>query len=200
VTSPCENQDVSGTTVAPRTMLRHIPNALTTIRIAAVPVFAWLVIGGEEGRSLPAAIVFTFAAVTDYVDGALSRRWRVITRFGRILDPIADRLLIDTAVVLLWWYDRVPLVLLVLVLGRDLLLLLGLAVASGRGYRLRVHPVGKAGTLVTMVGLLLAMVLAVGSPLTAVVIWSGVVLLLVAGVLYARDLREHRRVAGGSAP
>lgn len=191
---------MSGTTTAPQSPLRHLPNALTTLRVAAVPVFAWLLLGGDDGRSLPAAVVFAIAAATDYVDGALSRRWGVITRYGRVLDPIADRLLIDTAVVLLWWYDRIPLLLLILVLARDVVLLLGLLLASGRGYRLRVHPVGKIGTLVTMVGLLLAMLLAAGSPVTAAVLWTGVALLLVAGALYGRDLLARRSVDPGGAP
>lgn len=143
-------------------------------------------------------MVFTLAAATDFLDGWLSRRFAVTTRYGRILDPIADRLLIDVAVVLLWWEDRVPLVLVLIVLARDLFLLGGLLFATGRGYRLEVNPIGKAGTFVTMVGLVLAMLTPAGSGVTALILWLGVALLLVAGAIYLRGLPIASRRGGAT--
>ncbi len=173
--------------------LRHLPNALTTARLAAVPVFAALMLTAENGESTAAAIVFAFAAITDFLDGELSRRLGAQTRYGRILDPIADRLLIDVAVILLWADDRVPLVLVAIVLARDAVLLVSLLFRSGRDHGVRVSKIGKAGTLVTMLGLFLAMVTPPGSVPTAIVLWTGVVLLLVAGVVYARNVVHARR-------
>ena len=81
----------------------QVPNALTILRLVLVPVFAVLVTRSDGGQSVAAAAVFGIAGVTDQVDGYLARRWHVESRFGAIADPLADRLMIDVAVALLWW-------------------------------------------------------------------------------------------------
>ena len=79
--------------------VRQIPNALTLIRFAAIPLFVWLLLDERTGPSWPAGIVFGLAAITDQLDGYLARRWHVESQFGKVADPLADRLMIDTAVV-----------------------------------------------------------------------------------------------------
>ena len=81
--------------------LRQIPNALTLLRFAAIPLFVWLLLDERSGPSWPAGIVFGLAALTDQLDGYLARRWRVESQFGKVADPLADRLMIDVAVVML---------------------------------------------------------------------------------------------------
>ena len=177
----------------PASFVRQFPNALTTVRLAAVPVFAALLLSADGAPAPLAAAVFAFAALTDFLDGELSRRLHAQSRYGRVLDPIADRLLIDVAAVLLWQEGRVPLALVAIVVVRDTLLLGSLVVGPGRGHGVRVNVLGKAGTLVMMMGLLLAIVTPPGSVTTSLVLWAGVVLLLVAGGVYARGvIREPR--------
>ena len=77
---------------------QQLPNALTVRALLVIPIFAALVLSSDGGRSWAAAILFGAAAVTDQIDGYLARRWRVESSFGKIADPLADRLLIDTAV------------------------------------------------------------------------------------------------------
>src|SRR5688500_5755179 len=96
--------------------LARIPNALTVARFAAIPVFIALEATADGGKSWPAAIVFAAAALTDQLDGWLARRWHVESRFGTVADPLADRLMIDAAVVLLWVHGRLPWPALVLIL------------------------------------------------------------------------------------
>jgi len=178
----------------PAAIVRQVPNALTTVRLAAVPLFAALLLSADGAPAPLAAVVFAFAALTDFLDGELSRRLHAQSRYGRVLDPIADRLLIDVATILLWYLDRVPLVLVVIVVVRDVLLLGSLVVGPGRGYGVRVNVVGKAGTLVMMMGLLLAIVTPPGSLPANLVLWTGVSLLLLAGAVYARGvIRESRK-------
>ncbi|MGI9187302.1 MAG: CDP-alcohol phosphatidyltransferase family protein [Gaiellales bacterium] len=174
----------------PASVVRHVPNALTTLRLLAVPLFAGLMMSADGGESPAAAVVFAFAAVTDFLDGELSRRLHAQSRYGRVLDPIADRLLIDVAVVLLWLDGRVPLLLVLIVLARDVLLLSSLLFGKGRHLGIRVNVMGKAGTLVTMIGLLLAIVTPPGAVATQIVLWAGVVLLVLGGVVYTRMLRR----------
>ena len=178
----------------PAAIVRQLPNALTTVRLAAVPLFAALLLSANGAPAPMAAAVFAFAALTDFLDGELSRRLHAQSRYGRLLDPIADRLLIDVAAILLWHEGRVPLALVVILLVRDVLLLGSLVVGPGRGYGVRVNVVGKAGTLVMMMGLLLAIVTPPGSAPANLVLWTGVSLLLLAGVVYARGvIRESRK-------
>ena len=176
----------------PPGVLRQLPNILTTLRLLAVPLFAALVLTADGRESPAAAVVFAFAAVTDFLDGELSRRLHAQSRYGRVLDPIADRLLIDVAVVLLWLDGRVPLLLVAIVIARDVLLLFSLLLGKGRGLGIRVNVVGKTGTLVTMIGLLLAMVTPPGAVASQIVLWTGVVLLVLGGLVYARTLRRLR--------
>ncbi|MCX6412387.1 MAG: CDP-alcohol phosphatidyltransferase family protein, partial [Actinobacteria bacterium] len=126
----------------PASCVRQLPNALTTVRLAAVPLFAALLLSANGAPAPLAAAVFAFAALTDFLDGELSRRLQAQSRYGRVLDPIADRLLIDVAAILLWHEDRVPLALVLILLVRDVLLLGSLVVGPGRGYGVRVNVVG----------------------------------------------------------
>jgi len=184
----------------PAALIRQLPNVLTTVRLAAVPVFAALLLSADGAPAPMAAVVFAFAAVTDFLDGELSRRLHAQSRYGRVLDPIADRLLIDVAVVLLWHVDRVPLVLVLIVVARDILLLASLLVGPGRGHGVRVNVMGKAGTLVVMIGLLLTIVTPRGSVPASVVLWTGVALLLIAAFVYARGVLREPRLERGSKP
>src|SRR5215207_10014317 len=114
--------------------LALIPNALTVFRLLLIPVFVVLVLASDGGHSWPAAIVFGVAGVTDQVDGFLARRWHVESSFGKIADPLADRLMIDAAVILLWHADRLPWVALAIP-ARDVLLIASTPIALRHGYQ-----------------------------------------------------------------
>ena len=81
--------------------LRQLPNALTILRFVAIPVFVVVLLAERSGPSWLAGIVFGAAAITDQLDGWLARRWGVESEFGKVADPLADRLMIDVAVVML---------------------------------------------------------------------------------------------------
>ena len=95
----------------------NIPNFLTTIRIVVVPILAWLLFredSDSDSNRLIAGILFIIAALTDIADGTIARRWNLITNFGKIFDPIADKALIGVALVGLsylnlldWWFTWV---------------------------------------------------------------------------------------------
>ncbi|HSI98399.1 MAG TPA: CDP-alcohol phosphatidyltransferase family protein, partial [Gaiellaceae bacterium] len=125
---------------------RHIPNALTIARFVAIPVFAWLYLRAGDGAAWGAGLFFAGAAVTDQVDGYLARRWQVESRFGTIADPLADRLMIGTAVVLMWATGRIPLLAAAIVVARDLALVAGYKALAPRGLQLEVTFLGKLAT------------------------------------------------------
>src|SRR6478735_4100099 len=156
--------------------VRQIPNALTLIRFAAIPVFVWLLLDERSGPSWPAGIVFGLAAITDQLDGYLARRWHVESEFGKVADPLADRLMIDVAVVLLCVEGRLPWLALGVILARDALLIGGYKVVVPRGYEFSVSFVGKAATWVLYASIGFLMVTHSGTTWPVVLFWSGIVL------------------------
>jgi CDP-diacylglycerol--glycerol-3-phosphate 3-phosphatidyltransferase len=166
--------------------LSHLPNALTIARLAAIPVFVWLVVTAEGGHSWAAAIVFALAGVTDQLDGWLARRWHVESAFGKVADPLADRLMIDAAVILLLIAGRLPWVA-VLILLRDVLLIGGYKVFVPRGLDFSVNFVGKAATWLLYAGLGFVLATHAGTSWPLWIFWAGIVLALVAFALYMRS-------------
>ncbi|HLM36481.1 MAG TPA: CDP-alcohol phosphatidyltransferase family protein [Gaiellaceae bacterium] len=159
--------------------LALIPNALTVFRLLLIPVFVVLVLASDGGHSWPAAIVFGVAGVTDQVDGFLARRWHVESSFGKIADPLADRLMIDAAVILLWHADRLPWIALAIPL-RDVALMAGYKLVVGRGYDFSVNLAGKAATWLLYAALAFVMVTRKGEDWPLWIFWSGVALAAIA--------------------
>jgi CDP-diacylglycerol--glycerol-3-phosphate 3-phosphatidyltransferase len=164
--------------------LAQLPNALTILRFGLIPVFAILVVQADGAGSWTAAIVFAAAGITDQVDGWLARRWRVESQFGKLADPLADRLMIDTAVILLWWDGRLPWVALAVILVRDGALVLGYPLVRGRGYEFEVNFLGKLATWVLYASLVFVTALDEGTTWPLVLFWTGLALAVAAAVQY----------------
>jgi len=174
--------------------LAQLPNALTIARLGLVPVFAVLMVRAGHGHSWPAGILFGVAGVTDQVDGFLARRWRVESRFGKVADPLADRLMIDAAVILLYVYDRLPWAGLAVVVARDAVLVGGYRVLAPRGVELDVNTLGKAATWILYAAIAFRIVTRRSAEWPLDLFWAGVGLALLAAMFYVRSAwRELRR-------
>lgn len=109
-TNPAQDGAVPDRTEPPQAPLLNIANALTVLRLVLVPVFIWLMLLPGTGMRLAATAVFIAAAITDRLDGQLARSRNLITSFGKIADPIADKALTLSAFILLsmagqlWWW------------------------------------------------------------------------------------------------
>jgi CDP-diacylglycerol--glycerol-3-phosphate 3-phosphatidyltransferase len=129
--------------------LVNVANALTTLRVLLVPVFGACVIASElthSGWRIVATVAFAVASITDYIDGWIARRWNLVTSFGKVADPIADKALIGTALVLLSVYDAVPWWVTVLILVREV----GITAMRFLVLRHGVIPASYGGKLKTM--------------------------------------------------
>jgi CDP-diacylglycerol--glycerol-3-phosphate 3-phosphatidyltransferase len=174
--------------------MRWLPNGLTIARLALIPVFVGLLLTSDGGHSWAAAIVFGVAAITDQIDGWLARRWHVESEFGKIADPLADRLMIDAAVVLLWHAGRLPWVALAIP-ARDVALLAGYKLVVDRGYDFSVNLAGKAATWLLYASLAFIMVTREGTDWPLWIFWAGFGLAAVALAGYLLKARREVRTA-----
>lgn len=185
----------------------NVANYVTMVRIAMVPFFAWALVA-EDGESVTwrivATIIFVVAALSDKVDGYLARSRGLITDLGKILDPIADKLLIGTALVLLWWplgelLWWVPVVILARELGITLMRMAVLKYAvmpASRG--------GKLKTVLQAVAITAFLLPRADLPWLTVVAWivmvAAVLVTVVTGLDYAYQGWKIRRTARPTSP
>lgn len=183
-----------------------VPNCLSFVRLALVPVFLVLVITGQDVLALVTLVV---SSVTDYLDGLIARHFNQITRLGQLLDPAADRLFIFATLVGLAVREVVPWWLLVAIVGRDVVMLVLGVVLASHGYGpLPVHHLGKVATFclfyalpILMVGQAAPVLAAFTDPLGwAFALW-GAFLYWWAGIIYLREtIRVTSIPAANHAP
>ena len=175
-------------TVSP--LLAQLPNALTIFRLALIPPFAAFILVSHDGRSWWAGSLFLVAGITDQVDGFLARRWHVESRFGKFADPLADRLMIGTAVILEWHAGRLPWAALAIPL-RDVALLAVTPAMLARGYRFEVNFLGKVATWLLFLGVGCSTVTHRSTPWPLWIFWAGFALAVVSLMLYGRKARKE---------
>jgi CDP-diacylglycerol--glycerol-3-phosphate 3-phosphatidyltransferase len=180
----------------------NLANMLTVLRIALVPFFAWaLVVDGGDSTSgrLIATAIFVVAALTDRMDGWLARRSGTITDLGKLLDPIADKLLIGTALILLSWLGELSWWVTVIILVREI----GITVMRFFLLRYVVLPASRGGKLKTVlqsvaIGLYLLPLDQFPSWVTVAAVAfmvAAVIVTVVTGLDYVRTAVEIRRTA-----
>ena len=158
-----------------------VPNALSLLRLFMVPPVVVLLLGGADGL---ATALFVVAALTDFLDGRIARRAGP-TRLGRILDPLADRLMLSSVAVVLAVRGLLPTWAVAILVGRDVLTLVGSLLV---GSKIRVNRVGKAATAVLMVAV--AFVVISPGKVGEIMFYVGFVLSVAAGILYVKSLRQ----------
>jgi CDP-diacylglycerol--glycerol-3-phosphate 3-phosphatidyltransferase len=136
----------------------NLPNLLTLARILLIPVFMLLFSNPTPDRSLAAACVFTIAAVTDLLDGYLARRRSQVTRVGRLMDPIADKLLVISGLVLLVQFQRVAAIVAILIIAREIAVTGVRAIAAAEGIAIPVETTGKYKMTAQVVAIVLLIV------------------------------------------
>jgi len=133
---------------------RNLANFFTCVRIVLIPVVVWLILDMNalevDSSHAWALAVFLFAALTDFIDGQLARRLDIISEFGKIVDPLADRLLVISVLVALMVGEFMPIWMGVLIIARDVIILIGAPVVGitdkETREKLAVHWTGKVAT------------------------------------------------------
>jgi cardiolipin synthase len=185
-----------GTPAGSGSRVLTVPNAISALRIALIPVFVWLIVG--EDTTTAGLIMFGFVVATDWVDGTIARRTGQVTELGKVLDPVADRLAIAAGLIALAVRGVFPVWAAVLILVRDVaVLLVGVFLLTRRHVRIEVRWIGKVATFSLMVAVPAVAWGALDLPLAAAataVGWVsftvGIVEYYVAAAVYARDARR----------
>jgi CDP-diacylglycerol--glycerol-3-phosphate 3-phosphatidyltransferase/cardiolipin synthase len=194
-------------------MFANIPTALTWLRIVLIPVFvavyylpdAWL---SPVAKNWTAMTIFSVAAATDWLDGYLARRWGVVSAFGAFLDPVADKLMVAAALIMLVWLGRAESYLAMIIIGREIAIsaLREWMAQLGQGKSVAVAFIGKVKTVAQMtaiIALLLHEPLIPGVPtplIGSVALWIAALLTLWSMIHYLKLAAPHFQPESPSQP
>lgn len=131
----------------------NLPNILTILRILLIPFFIIVFAVPSISRSNWAAIIFILASLTDWIDGYIARKYGQVTLSGKLLDPVADKLLVLSALIMLVELHRVPSWLAIVIIGRDVAITGLRAIASSIGIVIAAKEMGKMKTIVQIIAL-----------------------------------------------
>ncbi|MDO4281119.1 MAG: CDP-diacylglycerol--glycerol-3-phosphate 3-phosphatidyltransferase [Peptococcaceae bacterium] len=166
----------------------NIPNQLTTLRVILIPVFMYFFTADMAGAKYIAAVIFIAASLTDFLDGYLARKWQLVSNFGKIMDPFADKLLVLTALIYLAIDATIPGWPVIIIIGRELLVTSLRALAADHGVILAARKLGKFKTISQMFAIIF---LIVGLHLVGMILlYIAVALTLISMVDYLIQLKD----------
>jgi CDP-diacylglycerol--glycerol-3-phosphate 3-phosphatidyltransferase len=178
---PPPPQTLAGQPLRPWT----IPNAIGFLRLALIPVFLVVALSSDDGVDALSATLFAVIGWGDYVDGIAARVTRQYSRLGALMDPVTDRLLVISGVVVCWNFQLLPRWALAVLIARELLMLAFGRYGQKHGVELRINWPGRIGVAPTMGAFFFAMV-GLGT-FAEVLLYVGLVLALLASALYLRS-------------
>lgn len=189
-------------------MKMNLPNRLTVLRMVMVPILWWAYLAipadwmvvdsatGLGGRNLIVLALFALASLTDMLDGQIARKRHLITSFGKFLDPIADKMLVNSTLVLLVYAHQAAVIPVLLMIARDLIVDGLRFVAASQGQVVSAGFWGKLKTVLQMVAIL--MLLACnwpfglwGIPMAEIMLWAAAAVSLWSGWVYFDQLKGY---------
>ena len=177
----------------------NVPNGLTVLRIVAVPVLVVVLLGALPGGDAVAATVFALAAATDGLDGYIARSRGAVTTFGKLMDPLADKLLIVAALVSLVSLDRLAAWVAMVIISRELAITGLRTVAAERGIVIAASWLGKVKTALQIAAVFALIVVNPAPVWVDVLVYAAAAVTVISGVDYFFGLRgmidEQRRAA-----
>jgi CDP-diacylglycerol---glycerol-3-phosphate 3-phosphatidyltransferase len=177
----------------------NLPNLLTVARIMLVPVLVVALLGNTPSGDVLAAVVFALASLTDFVDGYLARARDSITTFGKLMDPLADKLLIVAALIALVSLNRLAAWIAMVIITRELAVTVLRLGATQAGVVMGASMFGKVKTCL-QIAAILAVIAVHGQPLwVSVLVYLAVFVTVLSGLDYFFGLRRHMQEAQARA-
>lgn len=176
--------------------LRWLPNAITLARFAGIPVLVWLLVRADGPTATAAGWWFGAISITDFIDGKLARALGAESKFGQIMDPLVDRLVMAVGLIGLLMLDRLPWPGPAFILARDALAVGAFVWLARRGVEMRVDWWGKASSSLAMLGTGLCMLSS--WPGVDVIFWLAVAVSVATLANYTRTAARQLRVSGST--
>jgi cardiolipin synthase len=168
-----------------------VPNAIGITRLLLLPVFLVIALNSGDGRVTSAAIIYAVVAGTDYLDGMAARILNQYSRLGTLLDPLTDRALVVSGVIVCWKFELLPRWALAVLAARELVMVALTRVALRVGYEFRVRMLGRWAVWPTMASLFLTM--CTDTPIAEAMLYLGIALSIGATIPYLQDGWHHIR-------
>lgn len=170
----------------------NLPNKLTTLRMLLVPVFIIIYLLGYEIVSL---VIFATASFTDFLDGYLARKYNLVSNYGKIMDPLADKLLVTSALVCMVQTGLVPAWMVIIILAREFAITGLRAVAASEGTVIAAAWSGKVKTVTQMIAIIFLLLRnwpfsLVNIPFADIMLWIAVIMTIYSGVEYMMKNRK----------
>ncbi len=157
------------------------------MRLALIPVFLVIAFDSGDGTDGTAALIYAIVAWGDYADGIAARVLQQYSRLGALLDPVVDRLLVISGIVVVWHFELLPRWALAVLIAREVLLLIGGRWAQQRGVPLNINYIGRLAVWPTMSAIFFALVDL--QTLAEVLLYIGLAMSYAAALQYARDVK-----------
>ena len=179
---------------------RNLPNWITWFRILIVPIIVIALGRGTVEGGYAAAVIFVLGSISDYFDGSLARQWGVVSSFGKFMDPIADKILVTSTLVMLIPSGRLDVYMVLILLARDTLVGGIRSVAASENVVIPAGVLGKWKTAIQMVAIPAVLIHEplLGVPVGRIgywILWASVALSVVSGIDYVWDYLKRRRQA-----
>lgn len=171
---------------------KHFPNFLTYSRMAIVPVIVWLIYLDTLQSGIIACALFIIASITDYYDGYFARKWKIVSNMGKFMDPVADKVLVSSTLIMLIPTGRLTTVMVIILVARDSIIDGLRSVAATQNVIISAAKMGKWKTATQMVAIpcILLNYPLFGIPFYHIgywTLWVSVALSVVSGYQYVRD-------------
>ena len=136
----------------------NLPNKLTLLRILLIPVFVILMLSQVSNFFLISCVIFIIASITDFLDGKIARKYNLVTDFGKFMDPLADKLLVLSALICMIEYDLVAGWMVIIIVARELTVSILRAIAADNGKVIAASGGGKIKTTSQMIAIILLLI------------------------------------------
>lgn len=171
---------------------RNLPNQITWLRVILVPVIVLALSHGSVEGGYFAALIFIIGSISDYFDGSLARKWGVVSSFGKFMDPIADKILVTSTLVMLIPSGRLDVYMVLILLARDTLISGLRSVAASENVIIPAGVLGKWKTAIQMIAIPAVLIHEplMGVPVGRIgywILWISVALSVISGVDYVWD-------------
>ena len=178
----------------------NLPNKLTVLRVCMIPFFVvMLLLNGGENQTYRyiAAAIFIVASLTDMLDGKIARKYNLVTNFGKFMDPLADKLLVCSALICLVDLKQLPAWMVIVIISREFIISGFRLVASDNGIVIAASYWGKFKTTFQMISVILLIVRIPSlTVLTQICVWTALVLTVISLVDYIA--KNHKVLTEGS--